>query len=53
MNLLEHIDENSKKVTKSINLLQKLNLILPPSVLLIIHESFVSPHLDYGDIAYD
>ena len=27
--------------------------MLPPSSLLIIHESYVRPHLEYGDIVYD
>ena len=49
----EHISEKLKKVTKSINLLRKLNLTLPCSSLLIIYKSFIRPHLGYGDIVYD
>ena len=52
----ELIIEKLKKVTKSINLLRKLNLTLPRSCLLIIYKSFIRPHLDYGphlDIVYD
>ena len=49
----EHINEKTKKVTKGINLLRKLNLSLPRSSLLIIYKSFIRPHLDYGDVVYD
>ena len=49
----EHINEKLKKVTKSINLLRKLNLTLPRSSLLIIYKSFIRSHLDYGDIVDD
>ena len=30
-----------------------MNLLLPRSSLLTIYESFVRPHLDQGDLAYD
>ena len=53
LNFSEHINEKPKKVTKSINLLRKLNLTLPCSSLLIIYKSFIRPHLEYGDIVYD
>ena len=53
LNISEHINEKLKKVTKSINLLRKLNLTLPRSPLLIIYKSFIRPHLDYGDIDYN
>ena len=53
LNFSEHINEKLKKVTKSINLLRKLNLTLPCSSLLIIYKSFIRPHLEYGDIVYD
>ena len=53
LNFSGHINKKLKKVTKSINLLRKLNLTLPRSSLLIIHKSFVRPHLDCGDIVYD
>ena len=52
-NFSEHINEKLEKVTKSINLLLKLNVTLPCSSLLIIYKSFIRPHLDYGDIVYD
>ena len=53
INFSEHINEKLKKITKSINLLRKLNLTLPRSSLLIIYKSFIRPRLDYGDIVYD
>ena len=40
-NFSEHINEKLKKVTKSINLLRKLNLTLPRSSLLIIYKMFI------------
>ena len=33
--------------------MQKLNLTLSCSSLLITYKSFIRPHLDYGDIVYD
>ena len=41
------------KVNKTIGLARKVHNILPRSALLIIYKSFVTPHLDYGDIMYD
>ena len=41
------------KVNKTIRLARKVHNILPRSALLIIYKSFVTPHLDYGDIMYD
>ena len=42
-----------KKLTKSIDLLRKLNFTLPRSSLLIIYKSFIRPLLDYGNIVCD
>ena len=38
---------------KGIDLLQKLQSILPQTSLLTIYKSFIRPYLDYGDAAYD
>ena len=46
----EHINEKLKKVTRTINLLRKLDLTLPRPSLLVVHKSFIRHHLDYGDI---
>ena len=47
----KHID--GKTITKTINLLRKLNFVLPRSYLLIIYKSFVRPHRDYEDTVHD
>ena len=49
----EHLKSIFSKVNKKIGLLRKLHHILPRYPLLIICESFIRPHLDYGDIIYD
>ena len=48
-----HINEKIKKANKDIGIICKLNKILPHSASLTIYRSFVSPHLDYGDVIYD
>ena len=49
-----NLPTNKKSTQKHlINLLRKLNLPLPGSSLLIIHKSFIRPHLDHGDIVYN
>ena len=50
---LKHIDEKIKKATVGVNLMRKLNLLLPRSSLLTVYKCFMSPHLDYGDVIYD
>ena len=51
--ILEHIDVKIKKATVRVNLMRKLNLLLPCSALLIIYKCFIRPHLDYGGVIYD
>ena len=46
----DYINEKIKKATKEVNVIRKMNLLLPCSSLLTIHKSFARPHLDYGDI---
>ena len=41
------------KICKGIGIIRKLHYILPRHSLLTIYKSFISPHLDYGDIIYD
>ena len=48
----QHIKEIITKASKGIDVIKKLNNILPRKVLLTIYKSFVRPHLDYGDILY-
>ena len=53
LNFFDHINEKIKKATKGVNVIRKMNLLLPRSSLLTIYKSFVRPHLDYGDVIYD
>ena len=41
------------KTNKTIALLRKLQTLLPRAPLITSYESFIRPHLDYGDIIYD
>ena len=43
----------TKKNTKGIGLLLKLQSILPQTSLLTIYKSLIRPHLDYGAVVYD
>ena len=49
----EHLKYITNKVSKSIRLLQKLQIILPRRSLVTIYKSFIRPYLDYGDIISD
>ena len=53
LSFYDHINEQIKKPTKGVNVISKMNLLLPRSSLLAIYKSFVRPHLDYGDVIYD
>ena len=53
LNLNTYITEKIGKASKGIGVIKKLFKSLPRNALLIIHKSFVRPHLDYGDIVYD
>ena len=53
LSFLEHIDENIEKSSIGVNLMRKLNLLLPRSSLLTVYKCFIRPHLDYGDVIYD
>ena len=48
-----HLKNVQNKVNKTIGLLHKLQDTLPRTSLITIFKSFISPHLDYGDIIYD
>ena len=41
------------KIHEIIELLRKLQNLLPRIALTTIYKAFVRPHLDYGDILYD
>ena len=53
LSFLEHIGVKIKKATVGVNLVRKLNLLLPRSSLQTVYKRFVRPHLDYGDVIYD
>ena len=45
-----HLKSVQNKVNITIELLRKLQNILPKTLLITIFKSFKKPHLDYGDI---
>ena len=47
------IDEKIKKATVGVNLICKLNLLLPLSSLLTVYKCFIRHHLGYGDVIYN
>ena len=49
---MEHTDVKIKKTTVGVNLMRKLNLLLPRSSLLTVYMCFITPHLDYGVVIY-
>ena len=48
-----HIKEKISKVMKGIGFIKKSSNVLPRKYLITIYNSFVRPHLDYGDLIYD
>ena len=50
---LEHIDLKINKATAGVNLMRKLNLLLPYSSLLTVYKNFIRLHVDYEDVIYD
>ena len=38
---------------RGVGVIRKLSKILPQNPLITVYESFVRPHLDYGDVIYD
>ena len=56
LNFNHHINKKIAKANKGtgiIGIICKLAHVLPRQSLITIHESFIQPHLDYGDIIYD
>ena len=43
----------SRKISKTIGLLRKLQIFLPRAALVTIYKAFIRTHLDYGEILYD
>ena len=52
LNFIAHVHQKIKKCNRIISLIRRLSVTLPRNALLTIYESFVRPHLDYGDILY-
>ena len=50
---LEHIDLKINKTTAGVNLMRKLNLLLPYSSLLTVYKNFIRLHVDYEHVIYD
>ena len=53
LNFQKHLDNIISKVDKTIELLRKLQAVLPRPSLVTIYKAFIRPYLDYGDIIYD
>ena len=53
LSFFDHVNEKIKKATKGVNVIRKMNLLLPRCSLLTIYKPFFRPHLDYGDVLYD
>ena len=53
LNFSEHLKTIFKKTIKTIELLHKLQTLLPRAPLITIYKLFNRPHLDYGDMIYD
>ena len=42
-----------KKVNRTVGPLRKFHLILPRHSLVTIYKTFITPHVDYGDVIYN
>ena len=52
-NFFHHISEKIKKATKRVNVIRKINFLLPRISLLAIYKSFARAYLHYDDVIYD
>ena len=54
LSFLEYIDVKIKKATTGVNLIRKVNILLPCSFLLTVYKCFIRRYLDYyRDVIYD
>ena len=53
LNFNDHIQSKMTKCYKMIGIIKRLSLNFPCDTLLKICKSFITPHLDHGDIIYD
>ena len=49
----DHLKMVSGKISKTIELIRKLQYLLRRATLITIYKAFIRPHLDYGDILHD
>ena len=49
----EHLKPVLKKISKTVGLLRKFQVVLPRTSLITIYKLFARPHLDFGNIMYD
>ena len=47
------VDNKIKKSYKIIGIMKRLSVSVPRKALLSIYKSFITPHLNYGDLLYD
>ena len=48
-----YLDEKLNLANKGIDVIKKLNNVVPLRALIIINKSFPRPNLDYDDVIYD
>ena len=48
-----YLDEKLNLANKGIDVIKKLNNVVPRRALIIIYKSFPRPDLDYDDVIYD
>ena len=53
LNFFDCINEKVEKVTNGVDIIRKMNLLLPRFSLLTKYKSYIRPHLDYDDVVYD
>ena len=49
----EYLKVITTEVNKTIEMIRKLQNVLPRLALMTIYKTFVRPHLDYSDVIYD
>ena len=52
LNFQEHLNNVLSKENKTIGLLRNLEAFLPSQSVVTVYQTFIRPHLDYGDIIY-
>ena len=52
MNWESHVEKISNKISKTVGILHKLKHFLPRSILLTIYNALITPHLNFGILAW-